>query len=111
MDAGYNKATGGLSLCFTPLESDEAAVLMQLVWEEQWEKGTTVPDFNEDFFRQLATSTEKIPIEFDFEYLGFVIAFLEESYAQSTDNNANAKELRKFLLELREYCRADKTMQ
>jgi hypothetical protein len=104
MDARYNRATGSLNLCFHPWESWEVAVLMQLVWEEEWQKGTTVPDFSEDFFKQLAVSREKIPLEFDFEYLEFAIAFLEEACAKLTGSDSGMTVLEKFVLELREYC-------
>ena len=110
MDARYDRATGSLSLCFSPSVSWEVAVLMQLVWEEEWQKGTTVPDLSEDYFKQLAVAKEYIPLEFDFEYLTFVIAFLEEVCVQSVCNDVDAMILEKFLLNLRDLCSVGQTI-
>ncbi|OHA83409.1 MAG: hypothetical protein A2937_03765 [Candidatus Yonathbacteria bacterium RIFCSPLOWO2_01_FULL_47_33b] len=102
MDARYDRATRSLFLAFTPLEADEAAVLMQLVWEDEWQKGTTVPDYSDDFFKQIAVSREKIPVELEFEFQEFAIVFLEEACARLLINDATIAELKKFLVELRQ---------
>ncbi len=111
MNAGYDRATGSLSLCFMPSESWEAAVLMQLVWEDEWRKGTMVPDYSKDFFGKLATAREETPIEIDFEFLEFAIAFLKEACTELTESDAGMVALEKFVVELSALCSAGKTMQ
>ena len=111
MNAGYDRETGSLSLCFRPGESWEAAVLMQLVWEDEWRKGTIVPDYSEDFFGKLARAREETPIAIDFEYLEFAIAFLTEACTELTETDASMIALEKFVIELSALCSAGKTIQ
>jgi len=111
MNAGYDRETGSLSICFRPGESWEAAVLMQLVWEDERRKGTIVPDYGEDFFGKLTRSREEIPIAIDFEYLEFAIAFLKEACTELTESNAGMIALEKFVIELSALCSAGKTIQ
>lgn len=111
MNAGYDRATGSLSLCFTPNESWEAAVLMQLVWEDEWRKGTIVPDYSKEFFGKLAIAKEETPIEIDFEFLEFAIAFLKEACTELTESDAGMIALEKFVIELSGLCSAGKTIQ
>lgn len=110
MDAQYSRATGSLDLCFQPDESLEAATLLQLVWEEEWQKGTLVPDYSLDFFKELAVATKRTPVKFEFEFLEFAIAFLEEAIIQIPSSPADVDILANFLLELRDYCPAKQTV-
>lgn len=111
MNAGYDRATGSLSLCFPPSQSFEAAVLMQLVWEEEWKKGTLVPDYGKDFFDKLAIAKGETPIAIEFEFLEFAIAFLKEACTELTESDAGMTALEKFVVELSGLCSAGKTIQ
>lgn len=110
MDARCNTATGSLNLCMDPEESWNLSVLLQLVSEEERKKGTPVPDFEKDFFEQIAVSRKKISLDFNFEHSKFVIAFLEEVCTQMADNDANITELKKFLSDLCGYYIARQTI-
>lgn len=110
MDVRYNSENGNLSISFTPVETREFALLMELVFEDEWERGTCVPDLNKEFFRTFATSIEKVKIDFDFDYLEFCLVFLEEVYYKMLDDGVDSAELGSFLSEVSEFCSAGGTI-
>lgn len=110
MDVRYDSTNGDLTIVFAPVEARELALLMELVFEDEGGKGTHVPDLQKDFFREFATSKEKIRIDFEFEYLEFCIAFLVEVYEEMVDHGADATELRQFLGKVSRVCSAGHVM-
>ncbi len=79
MDTYFKPETGSLVLVIDPQESDRSAVLMELIFEEEKQRGVRVPDMPKNFFTDMAAAKQKFRVEFGFEYLGPVLAFLEES--------------------------------
>lgn len=97
MKVKYDAKKGGLTIVFAPVEIEELALLMELVFEDEWKRGTCVPDFRKDFFREVAVSKEKVRIDFDFIYLEFCIAFLAEVHDEMLDEGVDTTELGQFL--------------
>jgi hypothetical protein len=104
VDTRYNSKSGNISIIFTPVEAKELSLIMEMVIEEEWEKGTSVPDLKKDFFRNLETSAENTRIDFDFEYLKFCIVFLAEVHDEMVENEIDAGELRDFLTNMYKIC-------
>ncbi|HAT68330.1 MAG: hypothetical protein A2481_02680 [Candidatus Yonathbacteria bacterium RIFOXYC2_FULL_47_9] len=103
METKFDVRNGNLMLCFDPRETDSLAILMQLVLEEQEEKGKCTPRLEKDFFKNFAASLTPFHVEFGFEYLDFAIIFLEETLVIMEDSGADTTILWNFLSSIREY--------
>lgn len=104
MDVRYNPLEGDLTICFNPRDAESLALLMELVIEEEKERGTHVPNFDKDFFEKFSTSREKFSIKFGFEHLEFGVIFLEEVCEEMIDEGSDPTMLEHFLDEVAPYC-------
>jgi len=100
----YDKKAWELTIFIEPHEADRSSLLMQLVLEEEWQKGTSVPNLKEDFFRELAVTRERFPVVFDYEYLEFVIRFLEETCVEQKEHGISVDTIEDFMCRVRECC-------
>jgi len=112
MDVQFYPKNCELVISFEPTEAPDSAFLLQLVWEEEWQRGTTVPDFrNGDFFQKLASSKRKACVKFDYLYLEFIIVFLEETCIELADKGIDTTMLEQFLSSVYDYCPAGHIIQ
>lgn len=111
MNLRYYRNEGSIVISFDPAEMQDSLLLMELVWEDEWYRGTKVPDWRGDFFRSLATSSMKPQIKFDYQFLEFAIVFLEETCMEWANKGVDTLMLEKFLDEITEFCPAGHTIQ
>lgn len=107
MDANFSSSKCNLTLFFNPDETSDAALCMQLLFEEGKRKGYNVPLFEKDFFRKFAASRESIGLVFEFDDLGFAASFIGEvidSTYKYNGNSENVETLIQFLNELEQWC-------
>lgn len=104
MYLGSKPGEGNLIICFRPREAEKFALLMELVFEEERERGTFVPTFEEDFFEKLAKSEEEISIEFPFQFLEVGIIFLEEIYLEMLEDDCDTSVIEHFLDRISPLC-------
>ncbi|HAS84871.1 MAG TPA: hypothetical protein DCS23_02210 [Candidatus Yonathbacteria bacterium] len=77
---------------------------MQLVIEEEKTKGTRVPVFEKDFFKNFSTSRKKFVVEFNFELLPFTIAYLDEVIEEMVEYGSNPTDLDNFVDQIILFC-------
>src|SRR3989338_5740650 len=105
MEVRYNEKRGETLIIFDPREVEDSAFLLQMVWEEEWRRGTTVPNLRDvKFFRGLAAAIRKALVKFDYLYLEFVIVFLEESCIEFAEKGLDTLELEVGLKKMIESC-------
>lgn len=104
METKFDVKNGNMMLCFEPRETDSLAILMQLVLEEQEEKGKCIPHLEKDFFKRFATSLTPFRVEFGFKYLDFVLIFLEETLVVMEDSGADTTILCNFMRSVEGFC-------
>lgn len=97
MQPEYDETTGNLRIWFHPDESEEGAVLLQLVMEEQQERGEDVPLLSSSFFRDIATARQTFPIDFGFKYLGFVLLVIKEAVKVGQECEVDTFDLEQFV--------------
>jgi len=100
MEATFNSEEGKLVLCFKPDETDEASIHLQLLFEDEKNKGHSVPNFGKDFFINLATSKKKARVVFTFKHLGVAICFIDEILDRTIDDGEYVETLGRFLDEV-----------
>ena len=101
MDLKFSSSVGILTLCFNPSETVRASVLMQSLFEDEKERGNSVPNFGQDFFKDFASAEDGVNIVFNFKYLGLALRFIEE-VIDNTDSDDKKKEaLLRFLISAR----------
>lgn len=106
MDANFSSSKCNLTLCFKPHETNDAALCMQLLFEEEKDKGRSVPTFEKNFFKKFADATEPIRLVFEFDDLGFAISFIEEVIDKTYEYDGNSEHvvmLVQFLNELEQW--------
>lgn len=91
MDMNFSILGYNLTICFNPNEISDAALCMQLLFEEGKSKGYSVPFFEKDFFRKFAASRERIGLVFEFDDLGFAISFIEEVIDRTYHDGGNTE--------------------
>lgn len=111
MDAHFDPKECRTTISFLPKEADRLSVLMQLVIEEEKKKGTRIPHLENSFFIDLATTKVKFSVEFDFESLPFIIAYLDEVINEMQENGGDATDLNDFVGKIFEFCPEAHTLQ
>lgn len=106
----YDVEAARVIISFDPNESHGCSVLMQLVWEEEWYKGTTVPNLKEAFFKRIALAKERVSITFDYEYVEFVINFLKAACEEQRNNGVNIAPIEDFIHKVSGYCPVGQTI-
>lgn len=98
-------------ISFEKEEVVNSASLMRFIWEEELERGTLVPDRRRhDFIKMLATAKEKHFVKFDFQYLEFVVVFLQNVCAEMYMDGCDTTKLENFLLDVNNFRTARETM-
>lgn len=103
MHALFNRKECLPILVLKPKEVRATDVLLQMAWIEQRDGGHDIPPYADNFFEELATSTEDAYLKFEFAHLEFAIAFIEKIIQAQKNEKIDSSTLEKLVAFLRPY--------
>jgi hypothetical protein len=103
MDILFNQEKGEVSISFEPFMEEDSIFLMQLVHEEEWKRGTSVPDIGTPFFERLSAAKGKRKVTFSHDYLEFIVVFLGELLIQRLNEGIDTSALEMLLIQIEKW--------
>lgn len=103
MHAFFYKKDCLLILVLKPKQAKATAPLLQMAWLEQKNDGKSVPAYADNFFEELAATTEDAYLKFAFPYLELAIAFITKIVQAQKHYHIDSSTLEKLLEGLEPY--------
>lgn len=97
MEADFINKDGKLIFRFSPDETAEASLYLELLFEDERRKGHPLPDFGKSFFREFARTRDMYQVEFNLPHLAVGILFFDELMNNIDPEGFGVAKMQKFL--------------